>query len=92
MAYIRLEIVGFLQAGVQRPEPVFAIHINDNCFRVVSTEPLGPRSNVRSTEVIHRKDDMNNGTPLASHNRRAALNNCMGKFAHPVQPQGISTM
>jgi hypothetical protein len=92
VAYIRLEIVGFLQAGAQRPEPVFAIHSNDSCFRVVSKEPLGPRSNVKSTEVIHRKDDMNNGTPLASHNRRAALNNCMGKFAHSVQHQGTPKM
>ena len=92
MAYIRLEIVGLLQAGVQRPEPVFAIHSNDNCFRVVSTEPLGPRSDVKSTKVIHRKADMNNGTSSVNHNRRAALNNCMGKFAHPVQPQETSTM
>ena len=92
MAYIRLEIVDFHQVGVQRPEPVFAIHFSDNCFRVVFTEPLGPRSNVRSTKVNHRKDDMNNGTPLASRNRRVSLNNCMGKFAHPVQRQGISTM
>ena len=92
MAYIRLEIVGLLQAGVQRPDPVFAIHLNDNCFRVVFTEPLGPRSDVKSTEVIHRTADSNNGTPLASHDRRSTLNNCMGKFAHPVQRQGISTM
>ena len=92
MAYIRLEIVGFLQAGVQRREPVLAIYSNDNCFRVVSTEPLEPRSNVKSTEVIHRTADSNDGTPLASHDRRSTLNNCMGKFAHPVQRQGISTM
>ena len=92
MAYIRLKIVGFLQAGVQWPEPVFAIHFNDNCFRVVSAEPLGPRSNVKSTEVTHRKDDMNNGTPSASHDRRAALNNCMGKFAHPAQHQETPKM
>ena len=92
MAYIRLEIVDFHQVGVQRPEPVFAILSNDNCFRVVSAEPLGPRSNVKSTEVIHRKADMNNGTSSVSHNRRAALNNCMGKFAHPVQHQETSTM
>ena len=88
----RLEIVGFLQAGVQRREPVFAIHSNDNCFRVVSIEPLEPRSNVKSTEVTHRTAASNNGTPLASHDRRSTLNNCMGKFAHPVQRQGISTM
>ena len=92
MAYIRLEIVGFLQAGVQRPEPVLCHLFNDDCFRVVFAEPLGPRSNVKSTEVNHRKDDMNNGTPSASRNRRVSLNNCMGKFAHPVQHQETSTM
>ena len=92
MAYIRLEIVDFHQAGVQRPEPVFAIPSNDNCFRVGSTEPLGPRGNVESAEVIHHKADMNNGTPSASHNRRVALNNCMAKFARPVQHQETSTM
>ena len=90
MAYIRLEIVGLLQAGVQRPDPVFAIHSNDNCFRVVSTEPLGPRSDVKSTKVTHRKADMNDETPSASYNRRAGLNNCLGKFARPVLHQAAN--
>ena len=84
MAYSRLEIVGLLKAGVQRPEPVFAIYFNDNCFRVVFREPLGPRSSIKSTEVIHRKDDMNDGTSSASHVRKASPNNCLGKFTRPV--------
>ena len=92
MAYIRLEIVDFHQAGVHRPEPVFAIPSNDNCFRVVPAEPLGPRGNVKSAEVTHRETDVNNGTSSANHNRRTALNNCMGKFAHPVLHQEIPTM
>ena len=87
MAYIRLEIVGLLQAGVQRAEPVFAIHFNGNCFRVVSIQPLGPRGNTKSTKVIHRKADVYDRTPSASCNRRAGLNNCLGKFARPVLHQ-----
>ena len=84
MAYIRLEIVGLLQAGVQRPDPVFAIHLNDNCFRVVFTEPLGPRGDVKSTEVMPRTADVNSRTSSASHDKKASSNNCVGELTRPV--------
>jgi hypothetical protein len=62
----------------------FLPFIYDNCFRVVFREPLGPRSSIKSTEVIHRKDDMNSGTSSVSHVRKASPNNCLGEVTRPV--------
>ena len=68
------------QADVQRPEPVFAIRSNDNCFRVVGIQPLRPRSSTESTDVDQHAADKDNVTPLVGKDENDDLVNCLGKI------------